>query len=109
MQKSKSGMDEEARQTYLWSVLFATGYLTDAGKPENGLHKLMIPNREVLGIYEKRIRSWFKKKIISDTGRWKKFCEAIKSGDAEDVQELFNEFMSDSISIRVTGWNTNDS
>ena len=94
--------DEEARQTYLWSVLFATGYLTDAGKPENGFHKLMIPNREVLGIYEKRIRSWFKKKIISDTGRWKKFCEAIKSGDVEDVQELFNEFMSDSISIRDT-------
>ena len=56
----------------------------------------------MLGIYEKRIRSWFKKKIISDTGRWKKFCEAIKSGDAEDVQELFNEFMSDSISIRDT-------
>lgn len=50
--------DEETRQTYLWSVLFSTGYLTDAGKPENGIHKLVIPNREVLGIYEKRIRSW---------------------------------------------------
>ncbi len=24
--------DEEVYQTYLWSVLFATGYLTDAGK-----------------------------------------------------------------------------
>ena len=48
----------------------------------------MIPNKEVLGIYEKRIRSWFKKKIISDTNRWKKFCVAIKSGNAEDVQEF---------------------
>lgn len=52
--------DEDLRQTYLWSVLFATGYLTDAGRPENGVHKLIIPNREVLGIYEKRVRSWFK-------------------------------------------------
>ena len=56
----------------------------------------------MLGIYEKRIRSWFKKKIISDTGRWKKFCEAIKSGDAEDVQELFNEFMSMSMSMSIS-------
>lgn len=59
--------DREIRQTYLWSVLYATGYLTDAGLPKNGIHKLMIPNREVLGIYENRIRSWFKVKIVSDT------------------------------------------
>ena len=30
--------DQEIRQTYLWSVLFATGYLTDAAAPENGIH-----------------------------------------------------------------------
>ncbi len=94
--------DDEIRQTYLWSVLFATGYLTDAGKPENGVHKLAIPNREVLGIYEKRIRSWFKMKIISDTIQWKQFCEAVKTGNHAEVQRLFNEFMSDSISIRDT-------
>ncbi len=55
--------DQDVRQTYLWSVLYATGYLTDAGKPEHGVHKLVIPNQEVRGIYEKRIRSWFKVKI----------------------------------------------
>lgn len=61
--------DLETRQTYLWSVLFAAGYLTDADKPENGVHKLVIPNREVRGIYEKRIRSWFKMKITNDTSK----------------------------------------
>ena len=30
--------DQEVRQTYLWSVLFATGYLTDKEKPVNGIH-----------------------------------------------------------------------
>lgn len=40
--------DTEIRQTYLWSVLFATGYLTNAAKPENGIHKLIIPNKKVL-------------------------------------------------------------
>ena len=33
--------DEEVRQTYLWSVLFAAGYLTESDKPENGVHKLV--------------------------------------------------------------------
>ncbi len=94
--------DQEIRQTYLWSVLFATGYLTDAAAPENGVHKLVIPNREVMGIYEKRIRSWFKVKIMRDTDRWKDFCDAVKTGAYEEVQKLFNEFMADSISIRDT-------
>lgn len=57
--------DEDMCQTYLWSVLFATGYLTDADRPVNQVHKLVIPNREVLGIYEKRILSWFKKEAGS--------------------------------------------
>lgn len=92
--------DEDVCQTYLWSVLFATGYLTDTVKPENGIHKLVIPNREILRIYENRIRSWFKIKMTSDTTRWKKFCKAIKTGNAREVQMLFNEFMSESISIR---------
>lgn len=83
-------------------IVHATGYLTDAGKTENGIHKLVIPNKEILGIYENRIRSWFKVKITSDTTRWKRFCEAIKSGNAKEVQVLFNEFMSVSISIRDT-------
>ncbi len=94
--------DEEVRQTYLWSVLFATGYLTEADKTENGVHKLVIPNREVLGIYEKRIRSWFKAKVMRDTARWQQFCNAIQTGDYMEVQRLFNDFMLQSISIRDT-------
>ena len=61
--------DQETRQTYLWSVLFATGYLTDAAKPKGQLHKLVIPNREVKRIYENRILSWFRVKTVSDTAR----------------------------------------
>lgn len=94
--------DSGIRQTYLWSVLFAAGYLTDAGRSQNELHRLVIPNREVRNIYEKRIRSWFKARVTGDTLRWARFCEAIKAGDAAEVQELFNEFMAVSISIRDT-------
>ena len=94
--------DIDIRQTYLWSVLFSTGYLTDAGETEGGYHRLVIPNKEVRGIFEKKIRSWFKSKVVSDTARWGKFCEAVKKGKAVQVQQLFNEFMADSISIRDT-------
>ena len=94
--------DQEVRQTYLWSVLFATGYLTDKEKPVNGIHKLVIPNKEVRGIYEKRIRSWFKLKVTGDTVRWRQFCEVLKAGEYKEVQRLFNEFLAMSISIRDT-------
>ncbi len=94
--------DQEVRQTYLWSILFATGYLTDVQKPENRLHRLMIPNREILGIYTDKIRSWFHTKIIRNTARWNNFCNAVKTGNAAGFQTLFNEIMSESISIRDT-------
>lgn len=94
--------DQETRQTYLWSILFATGYLTDVRKPENRLHHLTIPNREILGIYTEKIRSWFQSKITSNTARWNHFCNAVKTGNAADFQTLFNEIMSESISIRDT-------
>lgn len=51
---------------------------------------------------EERIRSWFRANVISDTNRWERFCKAVKTGDAETVQELFNTFLLESISIRDT-------
>lgn len=94
--------DVGTRQTYLWSVLYSTGYLTDASKPEGRIHKLVIPNKEIRKIYEDRIRSWFRIKVTGDIERWERFCRAVKSGDAQTVQELFNAFLSESISIRDT-------
>ena len=94
--------DTEIRQTYLWSVLFAAGYLTDIGGTDTGLHRLVIPNKEVLGIYQQKIHSWFKVKVTSDTKSWQKFCSAIEEGDADTAETVFNEFLADSISIRDT-------
>lgn len=30
----------------LWSILFTTGYLTQQGKSERGVYRLVIPNKE---------------------------------------------------------------
>ena len=39
----------------LWSVLFTTGYLTQTGKTELGVYKLVIPNKEVREVYKLQI------------------------------------------------------
>lgn len=94
--------DMNLRQTYLWSVLYATGYLTDSAEPKGRLHKLAIPNKEVLGIYQDRIYSRFRLRVTENTEQWKKFCKALETGNAKEIQELFNKFLDDSISIRDT-------
>ena len=92
----------DIRQTYLWSVLYATGYLTSTGESDSGQYKLIIPNKEVLGIYQKKISLWFREKTLSNAESWKNFCIAIRDGKAELLQNIFNEFMEDSISVRDT-------
>ena len=73
----------QKRQMHLWSVLFATGYLTDLAEPVGKVHRLVIPNREILEIYKDRILSWFETKTVSNTERWQKFCAAVKEGAGE--------------------------
>lgn len=53
--------NRQKKQIYLWSILYATGYFTDAGKSAGRIHELVIPNREILGIYEEKILAWFEK------------------------------------------------
>ncbi len=63
---------------------------------------MKIPNREILGIYEDKIRSRFRLKVTSSTSQWRNFCSAIKNGDAPETESIFNKFLADSISIRDT-------
>lgn len=40
----------------VWSILFATGYLTHWGEPEGNRERLVIPNREIHNIFMNQIR-----------------------------------------------------
>ncbi len=42
----------------LWSILFTTGYLTQRGEAEGERVQLVIPNREIHGIFMTQIRTW---------------------------------------------------
>ncbi|MCI9174179.1 MAG: AAA family ATPase [Lachnospiraceae bacterium] len=42
----------------VWSLLFASGYLTQRGEQTGGLHVLAIPNKEIHSIFMTQIREW---------------------------------------------------
>ncbi len=86
----------------LWSVLFTTGYLTQRGKPEGDYFRLAIPNIEIRKIFTAQIMEYFKECIPKNGKLLEKFCSALKSGEPERVEEILNEFLRQTISIRDT-------
>ncbi len=84
----------------LWSLLFATGYLTQRGEPDGNLLKLSIPNLEVRDVFVKQIREYFKESVRADTDTLDRFCAALRDGDAGTVEQLFTRYLERSISIR---------
>ena len=86
----------------LWSVLYTTGYLTQAGETEDGKYKLVIPNREVREVFILQIQEWFKKTFIRDDKPMQAFCQAFQTGDAEAIQKHLNLILSKMISVMDT-------
>lgn len=86
----------------LWSILFTTGYLTQRGKTEDGKYLLAIPNLEVQKIFEIQIMEWFEESARQEPERLKDFCRAFLEGNAASVEEQFNAWLKQTISIRDT-------
>lgn len=83
----------------IWSVLFTTGYLTQAGMTEQGAYKLVIPNKEVRTVYISQIQEWFKQKIADNTEQMAYFWKAIEDGNAEIIEQYLNLTLSNTISV----------
>ena len=83
----------------LWSVLFTTGYLTQAGMTEEGAYKLVIPNREVRDVYKFQIQEWFRETIFSNTEQLTAFWNAVEEGRTEVIEKYLNRTLSNSISV----------
>lgn len=86
----------------LWSVLFATGYLTQREKAERMIYQLAIPNLEIREIFIEQILEWFHDEVGHDSLRLDAFCAAFQKADARAVEEQFNAYLSRTISIRDT-------
>ena len=86
----------------LWSVLFTTGYLTQRGRPEGNRFQLAIPNMEIRNIFTTQIMDFFKENVPKNRAALSEFCEALKNGDAENVEKQLTEYLRRTISIRDT-------
>ena len=86
----------------IWSVLFMTGYLTYRGNPSGGSYPLVIPNMEIRNIYRDQIMEMFVKNVAGDGAYFRSFCDALKSGDAPEVEKLFSGYLRRTVSIRDT-------
>lgn len=99
----------------LWSVLFATGYLTrrktvdtdDTGDTAvydaEDIYPLAIPNREIRKIFIDQVMEWFKEEIRKDVPKLDAFCDAFAKGDAACAEQYFNAYLRKTISIRDAG------
>ena len=86
----------------VWSLLFMTGYLTQRQRLDASHYKLAIPNLEVRDIFKTQIMEYFKEGVAKDGDTLKQLCDALKGGDAEKVERLFEGYLKKTISIRDT-------
>ena len=90
----------------IWSLLFTTGYLTQRGKAEGKQMKLAIPNLEIRDIFETQIMEFFKENVRKDGDMLNRFCNALQNENAESVEQIFNDYLRKTISIRDTAVRT---
>ena len=87
---------------HLWSVLFTTGYLTQQGRTQSGRYLLSIPNREIRNLFIKKIREWFSDTSKKDGTKLEEFCNAFFEKDTEKIEQIFGDYLWNTISIRDT-------
>ena len=97
--------EADTKKENLWSILYTTGYLTSKTPSSDGRHyNLEIPNKEIRAIFVMQVREWMSETVIyGNTDRLLNFCQAVKIGEVDKFQELFNEYLMETINIRDTG------
>lgn len=87
----------------LWSLLYLTGYLTKKrlnegtdGKLLPGQYALTIPNKEIMDIFRKSVKSWLtEKSLVSDR---RELFFALWNGEAEKLTNLISDMLFNTIS-----------
>ena len=86
----------------IWSVLYSTGYLTCRRRVPGKKMELALPNREVKALFIEVVKDWFEETTQADSVRINRFCAAFPAGDINTIQEMLNDYLWDSISVRDT-------
>ena len=64
--------------------------------------ELTLPNREVRELFIELVKDWFEETTQADSGRINRFCAAFSAGDTDTIQDMLNDYLWDSISVRDT-------
>ena len=91
--------DLYATMENMWSVLFATGYLTSRGQAGSGRLYLAIPNKEVQEIFARQLIQYFQEAATKDGAAMEAFCTAVQEGDAAEVERRFQAYLRKTVSI----------
>ena len=86
----------------IWSVLYSAGYLTCRRRVPGKKMELALPNREVTELFIELVKDWFEETTQADSSRISRFCAAFPAGDTDTIQEMLNDYLWDSISVRDT-------
>ena len=86
----------------IWSVLYSTGYLTCRRRMPGKKMELTLPNREVRELFIELVKDWFEETTQADSGRINRFCAAFSAEDTDTIQDMLNDYLWDSISVRDT-------
>lgn len=86
----------------IWSLLFMTGYLTQRGRIGVNRFKLAIPNLEIRDIFKTQIMECFKESVEKDGNTLSGFCAALKNGEEQKVEDIFESYLKKTISVRDT-------
>lgn len=97
--RDNAGQD---REIYLWSLMYATGYLTDAVVPDDDIHELKIPNFEIRKVVERQVLEWIKGRANKDEETVRRINEAVRNSDAAAFEDAFGRFLANAMSIRDT-------
>ena len=91
--------DLYATMENMWSVLFATGYLTSRGQAGSGRLYLAIPNKEIQEIFARQLIQYFQEAARQDGAAMEAFCMAVQEGNAVEVERCFQAFLRKTISV----------
>ena len=80
-----------------------TGYLTQRGEADGLRLHLAIPNLEVRDVFARQIMECFTEAVRKDGDTLGCFCDALRDGDADTVEQLFTQYLRKTASIRDTG------
>lgn len=84
-------------ESNLWSVLYLTGYLTQAGRSsEKGRVYLKIPNEEIKSIFADTVSAWFSEGMKRADRR--QLFDALWSGNEKMAKKLITDLLFDTIS-----------